>query len=182
MTSLGPTVPPSVAQREAESCVRSSRRGFLLFSALPLTLTLTAGCLSVRVTRRCSGRALTVPQGAWGGVGGRGEHGLWGPTGVLVRPALSFPTCEILSSLEILSVTQRGRKKYMCIMKYRDGLVTQLCPTLCDFMDWSLPGSSARGLFQARILEQVAIPFSRGSSQPREQTQVSCIAGGFFTD
>lgn len=88
-----------------------------LFSALSLTLTLTlthtTGCLSVRVTQRCSGGALTVPQEAWGGVGRRGEHGLWGPTGVLVRPALSFPTCEILSSLEILPVTQRRRKKYM---------------------------------------------------------------------
>ena len=46
--------------------------------------------------------------------------------------------------------------------------VTQ-CPTLCNHMDWIL---------QARILEWVAFPFSRGSSQPREQTQVSCIAGG----
>ena len=152
-----------------------------LFSALPLTLTLTAGCPSVRVTQRCSGGALTVPQGAWGGVGGRG--GAWAlGSDRCAGAALSFPTCEILSSLEILSVTQRGRKKYMCIMKYRGGLVTQLCPTLCDFVDWSLPGSSVRGIFQARILEQVAIPFSRGSSQPREQTQVSCIAGGFFTD
>ena len=48
------------------------------------------------VTRRCSRGALT--QEAWGGVGRRGEHGLWGPTGVLVRLALSLPTCEILGS------------------------------------------------------------------------------------
>ena len=48
-------------------------------------------------------------------------------------------------------------------------------------MDCSPPGSSVHGILQARILEQVAIPFSKGSSQPRDQTQVSCIAGGFFT-
>ena len=45
----------------------------------------------------------------------------------------------------------------------------------CDLMDWSPPGSSVHGIFQARILEWVAIPFSRGSSQPRDQTSVSCI-------
>ena len=60
-------------------------------------------------------------------------------------------------------------------------LVAQWCPTLCDAMDCSLPGSSVHGIFQARILEWVAIPFSRRSSQPRNQTQVSCIAGRFFT-
>ena len=54
--------------------------------------------------------------------------------------------------------------------------VAQLCPTLCDPMDYIV-----YGIFQARILEWVAFPFSRGSSQPRDQTQVSCIARGFFT-
>ena len=47
-------------------------------------------------------------------------------------------------------------------------------------MDCSPPGSSVHGHFQGRILEWVAIPFSRRSFQPRDQTQVSCIAGGFF--
>ena len=54
-------------------------------------------------------------------------------------------------------------------------LVAQSCPTLFDPMDCSLAGSSVHGIFQASILEQVAIPFSRGSSQPRGQTQVCCI-------
>ena len=45
-------------------------------------------------------------------------------------------------------------------------LVSQSCPTLCDPMDWGPPGSSVHGIFQARILELVAIPFSRGYSQP----------------
>ena len=52
----------------------------------------------------------------------------------------------------------------------KESEVTQLCPTLCDPMDCSLPGSSVHGIFQARILEWVAISFSRGSSQPRDQT------------
>ena len=52
----------------------------------------------------------------------------------------------------------------------------------CDPMVCSPPGSSVHGILQARILEWVAIPFSRGSSWPRGQTQVSCIAERFFTD
>ena len=59
--------------------------------------------------------------------------------------------------------------------------VVQLCPTFCDPMDCSPPDSSVHGILQARILECVAMPFSRGSSWPRDQTQVSCIAGRFFT-
>ena len=59
--------------------------------------------------------------------------------------------------------------------------VPQSCPTLCDAMDCSLPGSSVHGIFQVRILEWVTISFSRGSSQPRHQTWVSCIAGRHFT-
>ena len=50
-----------------------------------------------------------------------------------------------------------------------------------DPMDYSLPGSSVQRILQARILEWVAIPFSRGSSQSRDWTQVFCIAGRFFT-
>ena len=57
----------------------------------------------------------------------------------------------------------------------------QSCPTLCGPMDCSPPGSSVHGILQARILEWVAISFSRGSSQPRDQTWVSPIAGKFFT-
>ena len=53
---------------------------------------------------------------------------------------------------------------------------TQSCPTLCDLMDYTVPG-----ILQSQILEWVAFPFSRGSSQPRDRTQVFCIAGGFFT-
>ena len=57
-----------------------------------------------------------------------------------------------------------------------------LCPTLCDPMDGSPPGSSVHGILQVKILECIAIPFSRGSSQPRDQILVSALTGGFFTD
>ena len=54
--------------------------------------------------------------------------------------------------------------------------VAQSFPTLCNPMDYTV-----HGILQARILERVAVPFSRGSSPPRDQTQVSHIAGRFFT-
>ena len=60
-------------------------------------------------------------------------------------------------------------------------LITQLCPALCNPMDYSRPGSSVHGILQSRTLEWVAIPFSRGSSQSRDRTWVLCIAGRFFT-
>ena len=62
------------------------------------------------------------------------------------------------------------------------GLVVKLCLTLCDPMDCSLSCSSIHGVSQERKLEWVANSFSRGSSPPRDQTCVSCIAGRFFTD
>jgi len=64
------------------------------------------------------------------------------------------------------------------------GLAAQSCPTLCNPIDYSLPGSSVHKISQARILEWVAISSSKSSSQPRDQTRVSCVsylAGRFFT-
>ena len=60
-------------------------------------------------------------------------------------------------------------------------LVAQSCLTLCDPMDYSLPSFSVHGILQARILECVAIPFSRGSSRARNHAWVFYIAGRFFT-
>ena len=65
--------------------------------------------------------------------------------------------------------------------KAKNSNVTESCPTLCDPKDCSPPGSSVHGILQARILEWVATSFSRGSSQPRDQARVSCIAGRFLT-
>ena len=74
--------------------------------------------------------------------------------------------CSCITTLPLTSVVPGPRK----------GL-THLCPALWDPMD-----STVYGIFQARILEWVAFPLSRGSFQPRDWTQVSCIAGGFFTN
>ena len=62
-----------------------------------------------------------------------------------------------------------------------EGISLSVMPTLCDSMDYSSPGSSVHGIFQARIQEWVAIPFSREYSWPKDQTWVSCIVGKLFT-
>ena len=77
---------------------------------------------------------------------------------------------------QILSVVRVSMK----VWKWKV-LVTQSCLTLCDPMDCSLPGSSVQVILQARNLEWVAIPFSRGSSRSRDPTWVFCMAGRFFT-
>ena len=68
-----------------------------------------------------------------------------------------------------------------CMKVKSESEVTQLCLTLSDSMDCSLPGSSVHGIFQARVLEWIAISFSRGSSRPRNRTWVSHIVGRRFT-
>ena len=65
--------------------------------------------------------------------------------------------------------------------KWKKVRVAQSCPTFCDPMDCSPPGSSVHGILQTRILEWVASPFSRESSRPRDRTWASRIAGRFFT-
>ena len=65
--------------------------------------------------------------------------------------------------------------------KMKESEVFQSCPTLYNHMDCSLPGFSIHGIFQARVLEWVAISFFKGSSQPRDWTQVSLIGGRRFT-
>ena len=70
------------------------------------------------------------------------------------------------------SYLERGKT----LKKESESEVAQSCPTLCDPMDCSLPGSSVRGILQARVLEWVAVSFSRRSSQPRDRSRVSHIA------
>ena len=69
----------------------------------------------------------------------------------------------------------------MCTARQVKMSVAQSCPTLCDSTDCSLPGYFVPGVFQARILEWVAISFSRASSWPRDRTWVFHTAGRFFT-
>ena len=92
----------------------------------------------------------------------------------------SYIICGLSKPLGHISVASLIIGNYF-IQRKVEVLVPQSCPTLCDPMDCSPPGSSVHGLLQARILEWVAIPFSSGSSHPKDQTQVSHIAGRFFT-
>ena len=99
-------------------------------------------------------------------------------------------TCDVTQGLTVLCVwlcslapllTCLGR-----LMGLREGKrhleqPTPVGPTLCDPMDCSPPGSSIHGTSQARILEGVSVSFSRGSSQHRNCTHISCLAGSFFT-
>ena len=82
-----------------------------------------------------------------------------------------------LQLITIIIISLLSLSIYICVCV----LVSQSCPTLCDPMDCSLPGSSVHGIFRARILEWVAISFSKGSSLPKDRTQVSCTASRFFT-
>ena len=76
------------------------------------------------------------------------------------------------------SATWEAPHKRVCVCMCS---VTHSCLTLCNPMDCNPPSSSVHGILQARILDWAAISFSRRSSRPRDRTQVSCIAGGFFT-
>ena len=75
-----------------------------------------------------------------------------------------------------------GSYKQLCLSIFfqSESEVAQSCPTLCDPVDCSSPGSSVHGILQARILEWVVVSFSRGSSWPRDRTQVPRIAGRHF--
>ena len=113
------------------------------------------------------------------------------PGYVLTWPSLSFsPTLWVSLSVRRSHVSSSSSKTRDTIMMGPPTwphltlvkvLVTQSCLTLCDPVDCSPPGSSVHGLSQAGILEWVAIPFSRESSQPRDWTLVSYTAGRFFT-
>ena len=88
-----------------------------------------------------------------------------GRTSLLSDPGSSNAAVGLAAPALHDRVSPKGRVK-----------VAQLFSTLCDPMNYTV-----RGILQARILEWVASPFSRGSSQPRDGTQVSHVAGGFFT-
>ena len=76
-------------------------------------------------------------------------------------------------------VTRGHKESYICVCIHAQLL--RFCLTLCNPMDYSTLGSSIHGILQGRILDWVAISYSKGSSQPRDQTRVSCIVGRFFT-
>ena len=94
------------------------------------------------------------------------------------RPELPLPA---LFTLRLCGVSDRSERSCSMVLLVCMCSVAHSCPTFCNPMDRSPPGSSIHGIVQARILEWVVISFSRGSSSPRDLTCISCIAGEFFT-
>ena len=92
-----------------------------------------------------------------------------------------FPQTTVSTHIchSVFNDNQSVKRGYCLITKWSE--VAESCLTLCDPMDCSLQCSSIHGFIQARVLEWVAISFSRGSSQPRDQTWVSRIVGRCFT-
>ena len=113
------------------------------------------------------------------------------PPGSSVHGTLQARVPECHALLQGIFPTQRSNLRLLCILHWQVNSlplappgkrsevkwseVAQSCPTLCGPMDCSLRGSSVRGIFQARILEWVAISFSKWSSRPRDWTQVSWL-------
>ena len=90
---------------------------------------------------------------------------------------------QLEAGLPVLYVVLTARPLGCILVPEMKGkvLVAQARGALCHPVDCSPPGSSSHGILQARVLEWVAISFCRGSSQPRDRTLVSHIAGSFFT-
>ena len=110
---------------------------------------------------------------------------LWRKTKERTRGDTKFASFVLPESLSYSPETttiycQSAIPQYKINVKVKESEVAQSCPTLCDPMDCSLPGSSAHGIFKARVLEWGVVSFSRGSSQPRDQTQVSRVVGRCF--
>ena len=142
--------------------------------------------------RECAGRQMITPRGQSAGCC------LWWPSTVclfkhqesafhtflyLIKPSCEGNAIPIFQGRKLKLTTSgytifSNSKNSMCAKSL------QSCPTLCDPVDCSPPGSSVHGVSQARILEWSAMPSSRGSSQPRDWTRVyyvSCIGRRFFT-
>ena len=96
-----------------------------------------------------------------------------------------FPNFSLIVRVHFYGITFSQFTLFCPILLFklvkRESASRSACPILCDPMDCNPQGSSVHGNLQARILEWVAVPFSKGSSWPRAQTGISCIAGGFFT-
>ena len=109
------------------------------------------------------------------------QAGILGRVDVSLSRDLPNPGIEPGSpALQVDSLPSEPPGKHICQLCMHAKLLN-LCLTLCNTMDCSPPGSSAHGFLQARILKWVTLPSSRGSSQPRDQAHISCIADRFFT-
>ena len=91
------------------------------------------------------------------------------------------PTICHVIDLDLFIIIVRYFANFNPLRCLGESEAAQLCLSLCDLTACSLSSSSVHGIFQVRILEWVAIPFSRESSQPRDRSRVSCIAGRLLT-
>ena len=104
------------------------------------------------------------------------------PSGQLIqRVAYLNPVPRIVKCTTYTPLHYGSGNPHYSLESESENEVAQSCLILCEPIDYSLPGFSVHGIFQARVLEWVAISFSRVSSWPRDQTQISCIAGRCFT-
>ena len=101
---------------------------------------------------------------------------------VSVSPSLKWALWYLLQRVLVkISFNEKTSENHVCQLYRWQWKWSHSVMSDCDPMDCSLPGSSVHGIFQARVLEWVAIAFCRGSSQPRDRTWVSCFAGRLFT-
>ena len=150
------------------------------------TFTFRFHALEKEMATHSSVLARRIPgMGEPGGLPSMGSHRVghdW--SNLAAAAAASVKWCDISlcfwlhfsnAQRKLLSIFACAGRLHVCLHE-----VAQLCPTLCDLIDCSPPGSAVCGILQARMLEWVAISFSKGSSRPRDWTQVSCIAGRCF--
>ena len=102
-------------------------------------------------------------------------------TGHLHEFFLQFSSAHSLSHVWLFVTPWTAAQQASLSISLSLSSVAQSCPTLCNPVDCSLPGSSVHGIFQAIVLEWIAISFSRGSFQPRDRTLVSRIVDRCFT-
>ena len=150
----------------------------------------TVGILDLETKRLCSddedqneGITMKLYSPLWGWMCRRSwwvsAHWWWEMWAVWLRQIFLGTPCSVFGAFLSPGSEQWSPNGVPCTMC--GCLVAQLCPALCDPMDYHVPASSVLEILQARILESVANPFSRGSSWPKDRTWVFCIAGGFFT-
>ena len=130
------------------------------------------------------GREFEWTSGVGNGQGGLACCDSWGHKESDTTERLNW-TEHIIRSFTFCWIGSRMGRKHNSQIRIRTvhmrAKSLQFYPTLCDPMDCSLPSSSVHGILQARTLEWFVSPLSRGSSWPRDRTQVSCIAGRIFT-
>ena len=150
-------------QRPSLSCAWSTEGLSLLYPLHPVSRLARNSIRTILVLWNCTGQETED----------RNKNWIWLSKDSKICGALLL----YLPKLE-MSVKRKAqswlRYRFWAVLEVK--WVTQPCPTLCDPVDFTV-----HGILQARILEWVAFPFSRGSSQPRDWIQVSCIAGRFLT-